>query len=133
MNRFTKKAFLLFIAAWPSISLMAQTAPIHAKQMNSEHRQATASTQQLDSIVEKNEDGTFAFKYEYAYHADRNKTMEAVYEWNTSTNVWVASYKDEYTYDAARNQTTNIYYDWDSSTSRGVGSDKYEIHLRCRW
>jgi len=97
-----KQTILLTILALLSLNTMAES-------------HATANL--LDSIVSINADGSYRNKYEYAYDANGNKTLDASYRWNTTTGRWEGSdyhRKDEYTYDDNGKQIQSISYSWDS-------------------
>jgi hypothetical protein len=90
-------------------------------------KQQEVSPLRLDRISTINFDGNSIIgKYEEAYDAKGNQTLDIQYNWNTTTQSFVPSDEQEYAYDTNGNRTLINGYSWNTTTQSFVPNYKQE-------
>ena len=64
----------------------------------------------LDSIVEKETNGTYSHKFKYEYNTKGNISSYIGCNWDNAAGVWVNDFKYKYEYDANGNETLYVSY-----------------------
>lgn len=104
----------------------SETAQTTSQMANKAPRRVADGTLQLDSIVERYTDGTYSYRYNYAYDENGNEILNESYYWGSWLNMWIGSWKSEYAYDDNGYVTLSSGYMWDYTNNVWAGSYKSE-------